>query len=160
MLSTELAVGLLTFVGSALVVLPTFDPVSQRITDTRTIAQLEKARTTLLHFDSIERYSDDFFASTIEVIEKHSEKEQLHVVHKISPSSFGYGGKGGLVFLLDVDEAQRSDPFAGDWPEELESLLIVDEWLSTEINEKRTKRPQRIRYAGFACFLLVFLLRL
>lgn len=159
--SLESITFLLTFVGPAFVVLPTFTPIERVLTDTQTIDLLEEARTELLRFRPINRSEDAHFTPAIDAIKKHADEEDFGEVHGLYSGDFRQFGGGGSVFLLDEDQAGESNPFLGQdsRPTRLESILIVDEWLNEEINEKRTKCPHRVRYIGFVLLFVAFLLQ-
>lgn len=157
--SVDTLIILLTFIGPALIVLPIFEYVRRLIVDNKYINQVENARIAFLHFDPVSQ-SDDCFTDVVEAIRNQSGKDLIQDLEEFHPVPFGvYGGGGGRVYLLDKEEAQQSNPLSGDRPEDLESILLIDEWLRSEISEKSTRWPQRIRYIGFICLLAAFVLQ-
>lgn len=142
-----------SILGSFLVILPTFDLVERRLTNREKLESLKSGRKSLLNFEPIHK-SDSEFEDIFNVIHDRNDKIiRMLIVYELHPARFGvYTGVGGKVYALDRRQAEADNPFKAyedKDPELIDSILIIDEWISEEIRELRNRPKQRVRAFGF-----------
>lgn len=147
-----------SILGSFLVILPTFEIVERTLTNTEKLKNLESGRRILLNFESIHK-SDAEYRDILDVIVKRNDKIiKTLIVYELHPSRFGgYKGFGGKVYALDRKQAGSDNPFdvyEDENPELIDSILIVDEWISKEIRELRNGPKQKVRTFGFSLIVI------
>ncbi|WP_152423918.1 hypothetical protein [Natronorubrum tibetense] len=148
MLSVNLVGLVLGLIGTAFVILPTFEVVRNLIIDSREVKMLDKARRELLRAGEIHR-EDCNFQPITSVIEQKWENEIPEDSNSIYSVAFGVWGGGGFVCLTDSEgNPQRDDS------KRIGSVLIVETWIRDEIDRLQSTPVQRIRGIGFGLVVI------
>ena len=141
-----------SILGTILVIAPTFSKVRRLITKTSRIDKLDEGRLELLHFNRIDK-DDESFKPVKEAVKSRTDDIEGDI-YAFHPLAFGSFGGGGIVYLFNKKMAQHKNPFNEYDPVELESILIINEWLSQEISDLRSKPTQTVRGVGLIIIIL------
>ncbi len=114
----------------------------------------------LLHFENLHP-TDESFEPILDIIRKNSQQPIQNNPIIIESLVFGvFGGGGGQVYFISQEDAKLDNWHENGNPIQVESILIINEWIESELNTLKNHRPQLVRGTGFALLIVSYLYQL
>ncbi|WP_152418326.1 hypothetical protein [Halorubrum aidingense] len=165
---TIMGVGLVTIagilsgvLGPAFVILPTLPSIERLIVDQTKIDKLQNSRKELSK-EGIITTNTDGFELVRETVSKNWDQTLSGESQAFRVPLIGYTNENGdeaftqgtIVYSVWDDAADPGNSILDDHSQKIESIFIIDTWITDRINRMRQVRIQRVRGLGFA--MIVF----
>lgn len=151
---------LLGLLGPGLVILPTFPRVERLIIDQNQIDRLQEGRQEL-HRERIIDQEHQAYSEIYQIIDRNWSGDLVEQCCGFRIPQVGFTleegntvySQGTIVYSVDNQGVENKNPITENKSQEIESVFVVDDWISDRIKRLRELRIQRIR--GFGFFLVV-----